>query len=202
MSIAGNENFTNVSTLANHLPSLDAGILRTKALKGFATRPPLSGLGAATVTIEDGTAATLEAGRVHTSNWTGATADTTVTLPSAIEGSTLAVYQNALPQGDTNTLFFDCAGTDAFVANSCVNYAPASVSSNVLSNAVALDFSERGETILQVSGVSAGPGCIFSLGSVLFFNCTQNGLWQVSHILRADVTSGGANIPNRFTFAA
>ena len=198
--IAGNENFTNVSTLANHLPSLDAGILRTKALKGFAARPPLSGLGAATVTIDAaGTAVTLEAGRVHTSNWTGA-ADTTVTLPSAIEGSTLAVYQNAVPTVGNLALFFDCAGTDAFVANSCVNYAPASVSSNALANAVALDFSERGETILQVSGAT-GNGCIFSLGSVLFFNCTQNGLWQVSHILRADVTTA-FTIPNQFTFAA
>ena len=178
--IAGNENFTNVSTLANHLPSLDAGILRTKALKGFAARPPLSGLGAATVTIDAaGTAVTLEAGRVHTSNWTGAE-DTTVTLPSAIEGSTLAVYQNATPTVDNNTLIFDCAGTDAFVANSCVNHGVAS-SSALTSNT--LDFSERGETILQVAGATAGT-CIFGLGSVLFFNCTQNGLWQVSHILR------------------
>jgi hypothetical protein len=197
--IAGNENFTNVSTLANHLPSLDAGILRTKALKGFAARPPLSGLGAATVTIDAaGTAVTLEAGRVHTSNWTGT--DTTVTLPSAIEGSTLAVYQNALPTIGNNTLFFDCAGTDAFVANSCVNYAPASVSGNALTDAVALDFSEQGETILRVTGATAN-GCIFSLGSVLFFNCTQNGLWQVSHILRADV-AGAGTITEAFTFDA
>ena len=179
--IAGNENFTNVSTLANHLPSLDAGILRTKALKGFATRPPLSGLGAATVTIDAaGTAVTLEAGRVHTSDWTGAAASTTVTLPNAIEGSTLAVYQNATPTGGANTLIFDCAGTDAFVANSCVNHGIAgatALSGNTL------DFSERGETILQVAGDGGGT-CIFGLGSVLFFNCTQNGLWQVSHILR------------------
>lgn len=202
--IAGNENFTNVSTLAAQVPSLDAGFARVKSLVPYASRPPLSGLGQ---DAEAGTAATpqtidvggttsnpaggvLRNNTIIQSNWDG-NAATAVTLPAALAGSVVVIHQNAAVAA-SNNLVISCASGDAFVANSCVNYGIAGATAQT--TAGLLTFSAQGDNTLTVAA-DATPACAFSLGSMLYFNCTDNGLWHVSHDLIAvdEVTAAATN---------
>lgn len=203
--IAGNENFTNVSTLAAPVPSLDAGFVRVKSLVPYASRPPLSGLGQVSLTnpttnvpqtIEaDGTTdnpagGVLRNNTIIQSNWTGAAA-TAVTLPAALAGSVVVIHQNAAVAA-ANNLVISCASGDAFVANSCVNYGIAGATAQT--TAGLLTFSAQGDNTLTVAA-AATPACAFNLGSMLYFNCTDNGLWHVSHDLIAvdEVTAVATN---------
>ena len=192
--IAGNESFTNVNTLAAQVPSLDAGSVRVKSLVPYASRPPLSGLGQDSET--NGTAATpqtivagggttnptggvLRNNTIIQSDWTGGAA-TAVTLPAALAGSVVVIHQNAALAG-VNSLVISCASGDAFVANSCVNYGIAGATAQTTVDL--LTFSAQGNNTLTVA--AAAGVCAFSLGSMLYFNCTDNGLWHVSHDLIA-----------------
>ena len=193
--IAGNESFTNVNTLAAQVPSLDAGSVRVKSLVPYASKPPLSDPGQDSET--DGTAATpqtidvggttanpaggvLRNNTIIQSNWTGGTA-TAVTLPAALAGSVVVIHQNAVPTGGANNLVISCASGDAFVANSCVNYGIAGATAQIATGL--LTFSAQGDNTLTVA--TDNTVCAFSLGSMLYFNCTDNGLWHVSHDLIA-----------------
>lgn len=198
--IAGNENFTNVSTLAAQVPSLDAGFARVKSLVPYASRPPLSGLGQVDLTdpttnvpqtiTNAETDVVLRNNTIIQSNWTGATSPTTATLPAALAGSVVVIHQNETITAGNN-LIISCASGDAFVANSCVNYGIAGATEQTGTDL--LTFSARGNNTLTVA--ADGSACAFNLGSMLYFNCTDNGLWHVSHDLIAldDVTDAAAN---------
>ena len=204
--IAGNENFTNVSTLAAQVPSLDAGFARVKSLVPYASRPPLSGLGQVSLTdpttnvpqtiLANGTGTSAPEGGVLRNNsvieslWDGSV-EVTVTLPAALAGSVVVIHQNAVADGGTGDLNINCGSGDVFVTNSCVNYGI--TSATALSTTDLLIFSAQGNNQLTVLNGSSAINA-FDIGSMLYFNCTDNGFWHVSHELRGvdDVTAANA----------
>ena len=148
--------------------------------------PGLTGLTASTVATA--TTLTYAANTITVNNYTGAAAQT-VTLPAAKAGVVVVHAQSVDTTGGTNTLSFDCAGTDVF--------ATGSVFESRSANAVTFDTSTAGETKLEYTPANAGTN-LFSIGSYIYFTCVQNGTWQES----ADLKSIGAGTTGAFAFAA
>jgi len=150
------------------------------------TKPPLFGLTATT----RNTAGTLTYVKnvISINNFTGAAAQA-VTLPAAEQGVIVVHAQSVDTTGGTNTLSFDCAGTDVF--------ATGSVFESRATNAVIFDTSTAGETLLTYTPANAATN-LLSIGSYIYFTCVQNGTWQLS----ADLNPATTGLTGTFAFGA
>jgi hypothetical protein len=150
--------------------------------------PGYTGLTVSTVA----TAATLTyvANTITVNNFTGAAAQL-VTLPEANVGVVVVHAQSVDTTGGTNTLIFDCAGSDAFQTGSVVESRTAS--------AVSFDTSIVGETRLVYTPANAVTN-LFSIGSKIFFSCTTNGIWTINFDFKMNPASTGTT--GTFAFAA
>ena len=148
--------------------------------------PGLTGL--TVTTVATATTLTYAKNVITVNNYTGAAAQA-VTLPKAEAGVIVIHAQSVDTTGGTNTLSFDCAGTDAFATGSIIE--------SRTTNAVSFDTSTAGETLLTYTPANAVTN-LFSIGSYIYFSCVQNGTWQVS----ADLNSLGAGTTGAFAFAA
>jgi len=150
--------------------------------------PGLTGLTASTVA----TAATLTyvTNTITVNNFTGAAAQV-VTLPAARAGEVVVHAQSVDTTGGTNTLIFDCAGSDVLATGSIIE----SRSANVLT----LDTSTAGETRLVYTPANADTN-LFSQGSYIYFSCATAGTWTVSYSFKSNPASTG--LTGTFAFAA
>jgi len=150
--------------------------------------PGLTGLTASTVA----TSATLTyaVNTITVNNFTGAAAQV-VTLPAATAGSVVVHAQSVDTTGGTNTLTFDCAGNDAFATGSIVE--------SRTSSAVSFDTSTAGETQIVYTPANAVTN-LFSIGSKIFFSCTQDGTWTINFDFKMNPASTG--VTGTFVFAA
>ena len=150
--------------------------------------PGLTGLTATTVA----TSATLTYTKnvITVNNFTGAAAQA-VTLPKAEAGVIVIHAQSVDTTGGTNTLSFDCAGTDAFATGSIIE--------SRTTNAVSFDTSTAGETLLTYTPANAVTN-LFSIGSYLYFSCAQDGIWTVNFKMSMNPASTG--VTGTFAFGA
>ena len=107
--------------------------------------------------------------QVSTLNFTGAAACSMV-LPAATSATRVAYVPSVDTTGGTNTLTFDALGTDAWVTGSLIETRAA--------DAVSFDTSTAGEGSLVFTAANATTN-FFTIGSIVYFSCTQNGLWHV-----------------------
>jgi hypothetical protein len=150
--------------------------------------PGLTGLTASTVATA--TTLTYAANTITVNNYTGAAAQT-VTLPAAKAGVVVVHAQSVDTTGGTSTLIFDCAGSDALATGSVVE--------SRTTNAVSFDTSTAGETRLVYTPANAVTN-LFSIGSKIFFSCTQDGIWTINYDFKMNPASSGTT--GTFTFAA
>jgi hypothetical protein len=119
--------------------------------------------------VTAGAAVTLAGGVVSTVNFTGAGA-AAMNLPSAIAGTKLAYVQRVDTTGGTATLTFNANGTDAWYTGSLIETRAA--------DNVSYDTSTAGEGQLVFTAANATTN-FFTIGSILYFSCTEDGLWHV-----------------------
>jgi hypothetical protein len=103
-------------------------------------------------------------------NFTGAAAQT-VTLPAATAGTVVIHYQRVDTTGGTNTLVFDCAGSDVYRTNSLIP-------SGFAAAAVTYDNSTALQTKITFTPADATTNFI-SRGSQFKFWCVEDGIWDV-----------------------
>jgi hypothetical protein len=150
--------------------------------------PGLTGLTASTVATA--TTLTYAANTITVNNYTGAAAQT-VTLPAARAGVVVVHAQSVDTTGGTAKLIFDCAGSDVLATGSVIE----SRATNVLT----IDTSTAGETRLVYTPANAVTN-LFSIGSKIFFSCTQDGIWTINYDFKMNPASTGTT--GTFTFAA
>jgi hypothetical protein len=150
--------------------------------------PGLTGLTVSTVATA--TTLTYAADTITVNNYTGAAAQA-VTLPAARAGVIVIHAQSVDTTGGTNTLSFDCAGTDAFATGSIIE--------SRTTNAVSFDTSTAGETLLTYTPANAVTN-LFSIGSYLYFSCAQDGIWTVNYKMSMNPQSTG--LTGTFAFGA
>jgi hypothetical protein len=143
--------------------------------------PGLTGLTASTVATS--TTLTYAVDTITVNNYTGAAAQA-VTLPAARAGSVVVHAQSVDTTGGTATLSFDCAGTDAFATGSIIE--------SRTTNALSIDTSTAGETLLTYTPANANTN-LFSQGSYIYFSCAQDGIWTVSYKMQGNSASVGAS---------
>ena len=119
--------------------------------------------------VAAGAAVTLAGNVVSTVNFTGA-ANAAMNLPSAIAGTRLAYVQRVDTTGGTSTLTFNANGTDAWYTGSLIETRAA--------DNVSYDTSVANEGALVFTAANATTN-FFTIGSILYFSCTENGLWHV-----------------------
>jgi len=119
-----------------------------------------------------GTASSLtyDANTFVRNNFTGAAAQT-VTLPAATAGTVVIHYQRVDTTGGTNSLVFDCAGSDVLRTNSLIP-------SGFAAAAVTWDNSTALETKITFTPADATTNFI-SRGSQFIFWCVTDGIWDV-----------------------
>jgi hypothetical protein len=103
-------------------------------------------------------------------NFTGAAAQVT-TLPAATLGTICTHVQTVDTAGGTNTLRFDCAGTDTFEAGQVIESRG--------SSAVTFDTSVATDTKITFTPANAATN-LLSIGSYIYFVCYTEGKWTVS----------------------
>lgn len=150
--------------------------------------PGYTGLTASTVATA--TTLTYAADTITVNNYTGAAAQT-VTLPAARAGVIVIHAQSVDTTGGTAKLIFDCAGSDVLATGSIIE--------SRTSSAVSFDTSTAGETQLQYTPANAATN-LFSIGSKLYFSCTQDGTWTVNFDMKMNPASTG--LTGAFVFAA
>jgi hypothetical protein len=97
---------------------------------------------------------------------------------------TLAVYAQAKDTaGGTNTLSFDCAGSDVYKTGSVIESRSGAE--------VAFDTSAANETLLTFTPADAATN-LFTTGSKIYFVCYEKGTWVISYEMggAADATTG------------
>ena len=119
--------------------------------------------------VAAGAGVALPGNQVSTVNFTGAAA-CSMTLPSAIAGTKCAYVQRVDTTGGTSTLTFDALGTDAWYTGSLIETRAA--------DAVSYDTSTAGEGSLVFTAANATTN-FFTIGSIVYFSCTEAGLWHV-----------------------
>ena len=140
------------------------GAVTTRMSSGM---PDLTGLAKADVATGAGFA--FAADTVTIVNYTGAAA-ASATLPAATAG-TVCVYMQAVDTtGGTNTLTFDAAGTDVWATGSVIE--------SRAGGEADIDLSTAGETQLVFTAANATTN-FFTIGCILYFSCTEAGLWHV-----------------------
>ena len=165
-------NTTNKITVNDLVGSLDE-------LYAVNVLPSLNGLTAATANTSGTT--TGVNGQLHVKNFTGAAAEV-VTLPAAQVGARLAFVMSVDTTGGTNTLIFDCAGSDAYTTGQVIE------SRN--SNVIVYDTSGAGETRITYTPANAVTNYI-SQGSIFYFWCTVAGLWNIQLNAKSNPASTG-----------
>jgi len=144
--------------------------------------------GMSTAAVAAGAGVSLPADQVSTVNYTGAAACSMI-LPAATVGTRVAYVQSVDTTGGTNTLTFDALGTDAWVTGSLIETRTA--------DAVTFDTSTAGEGQLVFTAANATTN-FFTIGSVLYFSCTQKGLWHIG----LDSAKDPLAVKGAFAFAA
>ena len=140
------------------------GAVTTRMSSGM---PDLTGLAKADVATGAGFA--FAADTITIVNYTGAAA-ASATLPAATAG-TVCVYMQAVDTtGGTNTLTFDAAGTDVWATGSVIE--------SRAGGEADIDISTAGETQLVFTAANATTN-FFTIGCILYFSCTEAGLWHV-----------------------
>ena len=119
--------------------------------------------------VSAGAGVALPADQVSTVNSTGAGAASYV-LPAATPGTRVAYVQRVDVTGGTNTFTFDALGTDAWVTGSLIETRAA--------DNVSYDTSTAGEGQLVFTAANATTN-FFTIGCILYFSCTEAGLWHV-----------------------
>ena len=149
------------------------------ATVGVDIMPSLSGLTATTQNTSGTTTGVVET--LHIKNFTGAAAEV-VTLPAATAGVRLAFIMSVDTTGGTNTLIFDCAGSDDFATGQIIE--------SRATNVVTYDTSTVGETLLTYTPANAVTNYV-SQGSIFYFWCTTAGEWNVQLFPKANPASTG-----------
>jgi len=103
-------------------------------------------------------------------NFTGAAAQVT-TLPAATLGTICTHVQTVDTEGGTNTLRFDCAGTDTFEVGQVIE--------SRATNAVTFDTSVAADTKITFTPANAATN-LMSIGSYIYFVCYTEGKWTVT----------------------
>jgi hypothetical protein len=119
--------------------------------------------------VSAGAGVALPANQVSTVNFTGAGACSMV-LPAATPGTRVAYVQRVDTTGGTSTLTFDALTTDAWVTGSLIETRAA--------DNVSYDTSTAGEGQLVFTAANATTN-FFTIGCILYFSCTEAGLWHV-----------------------
>jgi hypothetical protein len=151
------------------------------------SRPSISGLTAASQAHADfsGTANTLTL-----LAYTGATGLKTCTLPAATFGTRFVVQLAAKLTG-TNSLAFDCAGTDAFRTGT--------LAIKMNSSVIEYDTSAAGEAKVTYAP-SHVDNAICALGTIYYFSCVEDGVWDLEIFNQKD--PAGTGLVGTHTFAA
>ncbi len=139
---------TGVITIRPQKPSLAGQTVNAKATSG-------------TVTYEAG---------INVNPFTGAAAQVT-TLPAATLGTICVHAQSVDTAGGTNTLRFDCAGTDTFEVGQVIETRATAK--------VTFDTSVAADTKITFTPVNAATN-LLSIGSYIYFVCYTEGKWTVS----------------------
>ena len=138
--------------------------------------------------VAAGAGVALPADQVSTVNYTGAGACSMV-LPAATPGTRVAYVQRVDTTGGTNTLTFDALTTDAWVTGSLIETRD--------SDAVSFDTSTATEGQLVFTAANATTN-FFTIGSIVYFSCTEKGLWHVG----LDSSKDPLAVKGAFAFAA
>ena len=138
--------------------------------------------------VSAGSGVALPANQVSTVNYTGAGACSMV-LPAATSGTRVAYVQRVDTTGGTATLTFDALGTDAWVTGSLIETRAA--------DAVSYDTSTASEGSLVFTAANATTN-FFTIGSILYFSCTQDGFWHIG----LDSAKDPLAVKGAFAFAA
>ena len=159
------------------------GAVTTRMSSGM---PDLTGLSVSDVATA--TSITLAADTISVINYTGAAA-ATCTLPAATAGTVVVYVQAKDTAGGTNTLSFDCAGSDVYKTGSVIESRSGAE--------VAFDTSAASETLLTFTPANAATN-LFTTGSMIAFICYEKGTWHIaSKMGGADDATTGA-----FVFAS
>jgi len=167
------------ATLTNPTITTSAAATFTGATVGVDLKPSLCGLTATTQNTSGTTTGVVET--LHIKNFTGAAAEV-ATLPAAAVGARLAYLMSVDTTGGTNTLIFDCAGTDVFTTGQIIESRD--------TNVVVYDTSAADETRVTYTPANAATNYI-SQGSIFYFWCTTAGQWNVQLEPRSNPASTG-----------
>ena len=117
-----------------------------------------------------GTTVSLSPNTLNLIPYTGAAAKT-VTLPAATATTVVIHYNRVDTTGGTNTLVFDCAGSDVYRTGS-------KIPKSFAASNVTWDNSTAGETKITFTPADATTNFI-SRGSQFKFWCVEDGIWDV-----------------------
>ena len=138
--------------------------------------PDLTGLSKADVAT--GAAVTLAADTMSIVNYTGAAA-AGMTLPAATAGTVVVYVQAKDTAGGTNTLTFDCAGTDVWATGSVIESRSGGEAD--------VDISTAGETQLVFTAANATTN-LLTVGGQIAFICYETGTWHIASSLARETT--------------
>ena len=120
--------------------------------------------------VATGAGVSLPANQVSTVNAAGGGAASFI-LPAATPGTRVAYVQRVDTTGGTATITFDALTTDAWVTGSFIE--------TRATDAVSYDISTAGEGQLVYTGGGSVTTNFFTIGSILYFSCTEEGLWHI-----------------------
>ena len=159
------------------------GAVTTRMSSGM---PDLTGLSVSDVATA--TSITLAADTISVINYTGAAA-ATCTLPAATQGTVVVYCQAVDTTGGTNTLTFDCAGTDVWATGSVIESRSGGEAD--------VDISTAGETQLVFTAANATTNLLTTGGQIAFI-CYETGTWHIASSLARETTQ----TTGAFAFAA
>ncbi len=159
------------------------GAVTTRMSSGM---PDLTGLSVSDVATA--TSITLAADTISVINYTGAAA-ATCTLPAATQGTIVVYCQAVDTTGGTNTLTFDCAGTDVWATGSVIESRSGGEAD--------VDISTAGETQLVFTAANATTN-LLTVGGQIAFICYETGTWHIASSLARETTQ----TTGAFAFAA
>tara|TARA_R110000751_G_scaffold109532_2_gene206780 strand:- start:766 stop:1323 length:558 start_codon:yes stop_codon:yes gene_type:complete len=155
--------------------------------KYIGTKSDFTGLTAATVAT--GAAVSLGANTLNACNYTGAAA-AAFNLPEATSGTTVVYCQSIdAAHATLATLTFNALGDNAWRTGSVIE--------GRTGGAVTFDTSTAGEGQLVFTPANATTN-FFTIGSYVYFTCTEDGLWNIA----ADFSKDPLAVTGASVFAA
>ena len=137
--------------------------------KYIGTKADFTGLTAATVAT--GAAVSLAANTLNACNYTAAAA-AVFNLPEATSGTTVVYCQSVdIIHATVATLTFNALGSNAWRTGT--------VMESRTTNAVSFVTSTAGQGALAFTPINATTN-YFTIGSYLYFTCTEDGLWNIA----------------------